>query len=269
MVRFIEKDNMTALWEETYKTLIEQGEAAPSRVGKVKHLTNITLILTNPKQSVTYSPIRKLSPRYLAAEMFWYLAGRNDVEYIGSHAKMWNSLTDDGETVNSAYGYVMLKKFGFDQLDKAIKALKKDIHSRQAVIHFKTPTEKASKDVLCTVSTQFVFFNGKLNGHTYMRSNDIWFGTPYDVVFFTTLLQMVAQALGVPVGEYHHTVGDLHVYTKNIVSGQNYTVSAIDKPEFEYTEFLRESCRRFAQGDRDVFTPLALYRLEDLNENKD
>lgn len=207
---------MSELWFKVYKDLIDNGEHVESRIGDTKHITDYTFCLEDPTQCITYSKIRKLSLRYMIAELVWYFSGSNSVEFIGKYAKMWNSLTDDGKTVNSAYGYRIMKQFGFNQLEFVIDKLKANPHDRQAVIHIKDASNKPTKDTPCTCLLQFTVMNGKLNCHTYMRSNDIWFGTPYDVIFFCLLQQIVSLETGIPLGKYYHTVGDMHVYLKDI-----------------------------------------------------
>ena len=208
---------MSEIWFQLYKILYNNGERVESRIGATHHLTDFTFCLEDPTQSVVYSTIRKTSFKYLSAELLWYFSGSNKVDFIGKHAKMWNTLSDDGVTVNSAYGYRIFKMFGFDQLQYVIDKLKANAHDRQAVIHIKDASNKPTKDTPCTCLLQFTVFNGKLNCHTYMRSNDIWFGTPYDVVFFTILQQIVSIETGIPLGKYYHTVGDIHLYTKNMI----------------------------------------------------
>lgn len=209
--------NMSTLWYELYHKLYTEGERVESRIGATRHITDFTFQLSDPTQSVVYSTIRKTSYKYLVSELIWYFSGTNKVDFIGKHAKMWNSLSDDGETVNSAYGYRIFHKFGFNQLEFVIDKLRKNPHDRQAVIHIKDADNKPTKDTPCTCLLQFTVYNNKLNCHTYMRSNDIWFGTPYDVVFFTILQQIVSIETGIPLGYYYHTVGDMHMYEKDAI----------------------------------------------------
>ena len=48
-----------------------------------------------------------------------------------------------------------------------------------------------------------------------MRSKDVWFGLPYDTIFFTKLTKYIAKRDSVPYGTYTHTVVSLHVYERN------------------------------------------------------
>jgi thymidylate synthase len=222
-------ETATDAFTQAYEVVNDFGEVVESRIGRTKHLTDVTIKIENPYQNVVLSMERNLSLRYMLGEIDWYLSGSNKVADIAKYAKMWNDLTDDGETVNSAYGYRIFTKFGFDQLQYCIDKLKKNPYDRQAVIHIKDASNAPTKDTPCTCLLQFTCSNGKLNLHTYMRSNDIWLGLPYDVAFFTCLMHLVSKHTEIPVGAYYHTVGDLHLYerhwNKGISAGWEYEAS--------------------------------------------
>jgi thymidylate synthase len=83
------------------------------------------------------------------------------------------------------------------------------------VIHIKEPSNKESKDVNCTVALHFIIREGKLYLTTYMRSNDIWMGFPYDVFQFASMQVLLSMELGVELGTYTHIAGSLHLYERN------------------------------------------------------
>lgn len=215
MYSLISDTNATRLFQRAFDAVMRNGETVESRIGRTKHLTNVTLVLTNPLQGICFDKARNLSLRYMLGEIQWYMSGSNKVADIGKYAKMWYDLTDDGETVNSAYGYRIFHKFGFDQLQFVIDKLRANPHDRQAVIHIKDASNVPTKDTPCTCLLQFTVFEGRLDFHTYMRSNDIWLGLPYDMAFFTSLQHIVSQETNIPLGEYYHTVGDLHLYERH------------------------------------------------------
>lgn len=171
---------------------------------------NIAQIRTKSKFGVSLS--------YALGELVWYLSGDNSTEFIGQFGSLWQRISDDGKTNNSAYGYLIKNKWGFDQLDLMYNILTEDSSSRRAVININTPHPEVieTKDEPCTISLQFFIRDGALNMTTVMRSNDIWFGTPYDVIYFTTLQQILASRLDVKVGIYTHFAGSFHVYDRNI-----------------------------------------------------
>lgn len=265
MIPTIPCDTVTDAFEKAYNFVSDFGETVVSRIGKTKHVTDITFLVSNPYHNVCLNPQRNLSLRYLVGEIQWYLSGSNKVEDIGKYAKMWYDLSDDGETVNSAYGYRIFHKFGFDQLQYCIDKLKKNPYDRQCILHIKEASNKPTKDTPCTCLLQFTCFNGKLNLHTYMRSNDIWLGLPYDMGFFTVLLQIVAKEVGLSVGVYYHTVGDLHLYERHWDKNVEYSADYdFDERGWDYTDGGKEEIEAILNGAEPKNT--LLKALREVNE---
>lgn len=208
-------------FEYLYKTLSDiasKTSEATSRDGAVAaELINTTTIILDPTRNLITSKIRNMSNRYAIGEFLWYLSGSNLLSNISQYSPAWEKLSDNGKTVNSAYGYRINTLFGFNQLDYVYNLLKADKNSRQAVIHIKDASCRLSNDVPCTVALQYFIRDGMLHATTYMRSNDIWLGFPYDVFSFTCLQTILAMRLGVPVGTYTHFTGSLHLYSRNLV----------------------------------------------------
>lgn len=185
-------------------------------VNGTKEVNNYCMTLHDINENIV--SIRDISPCYLLGEWLWYFMSRNDVKFISAFGSMWERLTDDGVTNNSAYGYIMQEKFGFDQIEKIIELLKKDPDSRRAVININTPNERVieTKDEPCTIALQFYIRDRKLHATGIMRSNDIYLGFPYDIAFFTELQKYIADKLGIGYGFYTHFATSLHVYERDI-----------------------------------------------------
>lgn len=49
----------------------------------------------------------------------------------------------------------------------------------------------------------------------YMRSNDIYFGLPYDYLYFVSLGEYIAKQLNISFSTYHHIVTSMHLYTRD------------------------------------------------------
>lgn len=185
------------------------------KIGNTHELQNVKFTLSDIRRNVI--SIRDISPAYLAGELLWYYGGRNDLEFISKFSKFWSNISDDGKTSNSAYGYIMRHKFGFDQVELVIDILKNDPNSRRAVINLNTPNAnaKTTKDEICTIAIQFLVRDGELDCTVMMRSNDIWFGLPYDITFFTDLQKYIANCLHLDYGTYTHFATSLHVYDRD------------------------------------------------------
>lgn len=199
-----------------YNTLTENMNTQESRDGEVVgEVINAITVIKDPTRNIC-KDIRDMPMRYAVGEMLWYMSADNDLKSIQMYTKAWDRMSDDGETVNSNYGHCIKYKFGFDQWLYVKNLLVSNSNTRQAVIHIKTADNKPSKDVNCTVCLQFFIRNGKLYLTTYMRSNDLWMGFPYDVFQFTNMQVLMAMELGVEVGTYTHIAGSLHLYERNV-----------------------------------------------------
>ena len=221
-VTVFEGKTVNDVWDQAYTALVKQAEkgwSSDSRDGEVVgEICDAVFCVEDPTRNIVISPIRKMPMRYAVGELAWYLSGSNRVSDISRFAKKWVDISDDGETNNSAYGYRIFTKFGFDQWNHVKNMLQKDPNSRQAVIHIKDADNKPTKDTPCTVYLQFLLRDGKLNLSVHMRSNDIWMGVPYDMFSFCFLQMKMAMELGVEIGEYHHYAGSLHMYARDYKS---------------------------------------------------
>lgn len=219
MVTVFEGKTVNDAWLAGFSALqsqAEEGYTADSRDGGVVgEICDAVFCIEDPTRNIVSSPIRKMPMRYAVGELAWYLSGSNKVKDISRFAKKWAEISDDGETNNSAYGWRIFDKFGFDQWEYVKQLLWKDPSSRQAVIHIKDANNQPTKDVPCTVYFQFFIRDGKLNLSIHMRSNDIWMGVPYDMFSFCFLQMLMAMELGVEIGHYTHYAGSLHMYSRD------------------------------------------------------
>lgn len=210
-------EDVDSAWLDWYDKLSSQNITASSRDGDiVGEIINATSVISNPTKNITKNKIRNLSMKYAIGELLWYISGNNKLSEIQKYTKAWDRMSDDGNVVNSNYGWCIRYKYGFDQWEYVKELLRKSPETRQAIIHIKTAENKESKDVNCTICLQFFIREGKLYATTYMRSNDIWMGFPYDVFQFTCMQILMSMDLGVELGTYTHMVGSLHLYKRNL-----------------------------------------------------
>lgn len=204
--------------DDVYKKLIEKLLKSPTIENNTREIENCVLHVTQPRLYYFSFPYREISTKYADAELKWYWSADNRCDTIGQYAKMWLRLTDDGVTNNSAYGYILFKKYGFNQLEQIIELLKKDRNSRRAVLNISDPTIDRinTKDMQCTIAIQFVVRGNKINTTVYMRSNDVYFGLPYDYIFFMSLATYIAARLGLRVGTYTHVATSMHMYERDV-----------------------------------------------------
>lgn len=215
----VKSETLDEAWLTWFEKMKECSDSIESRDGQVAaEVINAITVLENPTKNIMTNQVRKLSMRYAIGEMLWYLSGNPELKAIQNYTKAWDRMSDNGKTVNSNYGYLIKDAYGFDQYEYCKQLLIKDKNSRQAIIHIKMPRdtiENPTKDLNCTVCLQFIVRDGKLYCTTYMRSNDLWLGFPYDVFQFTCIQIRMAMELGLDIGSYTHIAGSLHMYERD------------------------------------------------------
>lgn len=207
----IKRYSLNSLWRCAMAHVLLNGETVKPRGMETREVRGTTLELVNPRLNLIWSPKRKLNYAFGAAEFLWMLLGRNDARSIVKFNKQLMNYSDDGMFFSGAYGPKLV-----EQLPYVIKTLRDDRDSRQAVMTLWRERPGGTKDVPCTSLFQFFIRGDSLELHTYMRSNDLWLGAPYDIFNFTMIQSWVAAQLNLDVGPYRHTVGSLHLYAPNI-----------------------------------------------------
>lgn len=184
--------------------------------------TPVVTVNTKPRQRVMFNARRDANPFFHLFESIWMLAGRNDVAFPAMYAKQLELYSDDGETLNGAYGYRWRQHFDYDQLELIIEELTTNPTSRRCVLAMwdgQLDLESAttgSKDVPCNTH---IYFNvqpgdqGPVDMTVCCRSNDaVWGAHGANVVHFSFLLEYVAQSIGRPVGYMYQYSNNYHIY---------------------------------------------------------
>ncbi|MFF4534305.1 thymidylate synthase [Streptomyces sp. NPDC001407] len=198
--------------------LAKNGDKASPRGMATREVLNVSMQLIQPRARLLYAPpARIINPAFAVAETVWYLSG-TDAPWIYEYNGRLRHYTDDG-VLKGAYGPRMRNwARKVDQLRRVVEILKEDPDSRRALIQLYDPARDAAghKDVPCTLGFRFQLRAGRLHMTTSMRGQDVWIGMPYDLFFYTTLHELVAGWLGAELGEYHHQVGSLHIYERDL-----------------------------------------------------
>jgi thymidylate synthase len=250
-----EAGTATEVWLNLLERLRDFGrESNPRGLKIIEQLAWQTAV--DMHYPVVRVPGRQLGWRFLAAEAWWILMGKEDVASIAPYSKEISKFSDDGEYFFGAYGPMIEY-----QLDYVVNKLLEDSDSRQAVLNIWRENPPATKDVPCTLSLQFLIRDRKLHCAATMRSSDAWLGWVYDVFNFTMISAMVllklrnrwnnneqswagAEYEPIPVdglGNLYLTMGSSHLYEKHwkpvqeILAGTQlkYQIREDDPPPFE------------------------------------
>lgn len=220
---YVVADTLDDLLRKVYRRLVRKNDVvSPSKGQTVEEFGNL-LMLKNPLARLSRTETKGTVFSCLG-EFLWYMSGSNSLEVIEHYIKDYAKYSDDGLTIFGAYGPRLFNKGGIDQLAYVLAKLKSLPASRKAVIQLFDANDVMldHKDVPCTCTLQFVARSNKIHLHVNMRSNDAFKGLPHDVFSFTMLQEVVARALDLGLGHYHHSVGSLHLYTDDLPKAEQF-----------------------------------------------
>ncbi len=193
------------------------GVVEPSRNGPV--WVSPEPVLTTykkPVERVLFDPRRDANPYFHLFEALWMLAGKDDIGWPIYFNSKFGQYSDDGRTLNGAYGYRWREHFGKDQVSQIIEHMKKNRDTRRAVLQIWDPVVDLppwSKDHPCNIAAIFDLRGNALNMTVCNRSNDVIFGAyGANAVHFSMLQEYVAAALEASVGVYRQFSNNYHVY---------------------------------------------------------
>ncbi len=177
---------------------------------------------------------KKLHLRSIIHELLWFLQGSGNIKYLKDNGvTIWDEWADEDGDLGPVYGVqwrswphirkeyeqleyftdVTYKEETIDQIAKLIEGLKNNPNSRRHIVSAWNPAlvdEMALPP--CHTMFQFYVADGKLSCQLYQRSADIFLGVPFNIASYALFTQMIAQVVGLEVGDFVHTLGDAHIY---------------------------------------------------------
>lgn len=239
---------------EMLKLILNKGHLVHPRqgssLGPTKEVLNASFAIPSTMPLLTIAE-RKLSYAFAMLEPFYLFTNQEETDIVGAlttYAKNLVSLAYNektkkfdgnyGDRIHLAGDVPVIDGEGCladcklqddemplnprawpSQLLRCYSLLAQDPNSRRAIITIHNPVwdkiDGDSKDIPCTLNLQFLIRDGRLHCFCQMRSNDIWYGTPHNVMMFTFLQRAMAGWLGVESGDYVHRANSLHMYEKH------------------------------------------------------
>lgn len=219
--------NVNEALSKGLKYLNDNGVKEESRNGPVVVAPMpVTTVYLRPYERVLFHPIRDANPFFHFMESLWMLAGRNDVDFVKDYVARMEDFSDNGLTLNGAYGHRWRKHFGYDQLDAIINELKNNPQSRRMVLSMwdsrkdlwdAAVARRNVKDVPCNTHAYFNVRKGDFGTYLDMtvccRSNDVvWGAYGANAVHFSYLQEYVALSIGARVGTLYQVSNNYHIY---------------------------------------------------------
>ena len=194
---------------------------------------------------------KKVHFKSIVHELLWFLAGDTNIQYLAQNGvRIWDdwpfaafqkSTDYDGCTMREfaqrvaqdpsfaaqwgelgpVYGFQWRSWPGpngeaVDQLKTVLHQIQHQPDSRRMIVSAWNPGYIDQMALPpCHAFFQFYVANGKLSCQLYQRSADIFLGVPFNIASYALLVHLMAQATGLQVGEFVHTLGDAHLYSNH------------------------------------------------------
>lgn len=221
------------------KVRIDRPDAVDSHTVEV---TPNIFVLSNPMERLVTAHGRPVNVAFALAEVLHILGGRKDVEMLAGYNSTIGQFSDDGVSFNASYGYRMRHSFGHDQIEDVIRTLQDDRSSRQGTLVISNPVDdkgwnrqvtedpsevpsfvyskKQTKDRACNLVSHAMIRDGRLDWMQVMRSNDLIWGTPYNLMQFGHLMEYVARRVNAEPGQYTHMAHSSHIYSHHFAEAE-------------------------------------------------
>lgn len=166
---------------------------------------------------------KRLHLRSIIYELLWFLRGDTNIKYLtDNRVTIWNEWADANGDLGPVYGS-QWRSWGtpsgghIDQITEIIKSLSQNPDSRRHIVSAWNVAQIENMALPpCHCLFQFYVADGRLSCQLYQRSADLFLGVPFNIASYALLTMMVAQVTGLGLGEFVHTLGDVHIYNNHI-----------------------------------------------------
>jgi len=166
---------------------------------------------------------KKLHTKSIVAELIWFLRGDTNVKWLQEQGvSIWDEWADSAGDLGPVYGkqwrsWTAPDGRVIDQIAMVVESLKTMPYSRRHIVSAWNPADVDHMALPpCHCLFQFYVADGKLSCQLYQRSADVFLGVPFNIASYALLTHMMAQAVGLGVGEFVHTFGDTHLYANHV-----------------------------------------------------
>lgn len=165
---------------------------------------------------------KKVHLKSIIYELLWFLRGETNVRWLQERGvTIWDEWADDKGDLGPVYGSQWRNwpdgnGGTIDQIERLVESIRRNPESRRHIVTAWNPAEIEDMALPpCHCLFQFYVANGRLSCQLYQRSADIFLGVPFNIASYALLTHMVAQATGLGVGDFVHTLGDAHLYSNH------------------------------------------------------
>jgi thymidylate synthase len=161
--------------------------------------------------------------RLVVSELLWFLSGSTNIKPLqAADNHIWDEWADQNGDLGPVYGHQWRSwptpdGGSIDQMAELMERLKSDPDSRRHVVSaWNVADIPAMALPPCHLEFQFYVAEGRLSCKVHQRSADMFLGVPFNIASYALLTHIVAQQLGLRVGQLIWSGGDCHIYLNHI-----------------------------------------------------
>ena len=193
---------------------------------------------------------KKLHLKSILHELIWFISGDTNIRYLCQNGvRIWDDWPFATYSKSADYDGIDIKEFaariasdadfaakwgdlgpvyGFqwrfwpgpngpvDQLRDVLEGIRSNPDGRRHIVSAWNPGYIDQMALPpCHAFFQFYVVEGRLSCQLYQRSADIFLGVPFNIASYALLIHMMAQDLGLQVGDFVHSLGDAHIYSNH------------------------------------------------------
>jgi thymidylate synthase len=193
---------------------------------------------------------KKLHLKSILHELIWFISGDTNIRYLCQNGvRIWDDWPFATYSKSADYDGIDIKEFAariasdadfaakwgdlgpvygyqwrfwpgpngpVDQLRDVLEGIRSNPDGRRHIVSAWNPGYIDQMALPpCHAFFQFYVADGKLSCQLYQRSADIFLGVPFNIASYALLLHMMAQDLGLKVGDFVHSLGDAHIYSNH------------------------------------------------------
>ena len=194
---------------------------------------------------------KKLHLKSILHELIWFISGDTNIRYLCQNGvRIWDDWPFATYSKSADYDGIDMKEFAariasdavfaakwgdlgpvygyqwrfwpgpngpVDQLRDVLEGIRRNPEGRRHIVSAWNPGYIDQMALPpCHAFFQFYVVDGKLSCQLYQRSADIFLGVPFNIASYALLIHMMAQDLGLEVGDFVHTLGDAHIYSNHM-----------------------------------------------------
>jgi thymidylate synthase len=166
---------------------------------------------------------KKMHLKSIIHELLWFLKGDTNVQYLKENGvTIWDEWADANGNLGPVYGHQWRSwptpdGGHVDQIADLLKQLQSNPDSRRLIVSAWNVADIPKMALApCHALFQFYVADGKLSCQLYQRSADIFLGVPFNIASYALLTMMIAQVVGLKLGDFVHTLGDAHLYSNHL-----------------------------------------------------